>query len=692
MKKLLALLVLAVAPNFGQTAETLFLRAVLSPANEVPPVNLNASGTATIRAHVVRNAAGQIVSGTVDFIVDYNFPGAVELTGLHIHRGVAGENGPVVINSGIGGAAGNIVDEDGRGTINRSGQVLSSDANGVAALRGLFDNPSGYYVNLHSTVNPGGVIRGQLVVPQLLHLMTLLETRNEVPPVSSNASGVAAVTLMRTFDSAGAVNSAMVLFEVDFNLGGRKTLSGLHVHRERRGVNGPVVVNSGLTSRETADSGQGSLVFPVEVDVSRPAQLDIINEMFEDPSGFYVNLHTTEFPGGVIRGQLRRTDAMTFSMNLSPRNEVPPLSLDASAPSALHINTIRNEAGEVEAARVTFDVNYRFAGAATFTGLHIHNQVAGANGPVAIDSRLSATDPVQTETGFGNIYRSVLVNSTVGLATVNSLIANPERHYMNLHTSVNPGGAVRAQVGEPFSSPPAIGDAASAVLDRGQRNVAPGGWLSIFGQRFAHAATDYWAWEGLRLPNELNGVHVSIGGVRAPLLKVSPGQIDVVVPFETAVGRQPVVVHNAAGASQEFLVTVERFAPAIWRLGETGGQIVRVRGPAMDDIAFVTPESPARLGDLLVVIATGLGQTVPALQTGRVVPEAGLFSTAPVMADIGGRMIPAIASVALPGVPGTYATVVALLPGVGPGLQPFTLVMGGARSNTVMLPLQAVLP
>ena len=31
-----------------------------------------------------------------------------------------------------------------------------------ATLRGMLDNPAGYYVNLHTTVNPGGVIRGQL--------------------------------------------------------------------------------------------------------------------------------------------------------------------------------------------------------------------------------------------------------------------------------------------------------------------------------------------------------------------------------------------------------------------------------------------------------------------------------------------------------------------------------------------------
>ena len=44
------------------------------------------------------------LSASTDFNVTYRFPARFELTGLHIHSGRAGENGPVTIDSAISGA------------------------------------------------------------------------------------------------------------------------------------------------------------------------------------------------------------------------------------------------------------------------------------------------------------------------------------------------------------------------------------------------------------------------------------------------------------------------------------------------------------------------------------------------------------------------------------------------------------
>ncbi|MBI3682783.1 MAG: CHRD domain-containing protein [Acidobacteria bacterium] len=686
MTRILGLLVLSAFSLLGQRAETVFFRAVMLPANEVPAININASGTATIRAHVVRDASGVIVSGTVDFIVNYSFPGAVEITGLHIHNGPAGVNAPVTISSGIGGAAGNVADPTGRGTIVRSGQVQTSDANGLATLRGMMDNPAGYYANLHTTVNAGGVIRGQLQKPDVVTYLAVMATRNEVPPITTqNADGLSAITVMRTYDERGVMDSGQVIFEADYALESQKTLTGYHIHNGPAGVNAAVVVNTGLANQLSTASGRGSLLFPVEVDVSRQANLDVMNGLFENPEGFYANIHTTEFPAGLIRGQLRRTDQMSFPINMSPANEEPPVLINASAPSHVTVNTIRNPDGEIMAGRVTFDVNYRFPGPTVFQGLHIHNQVARQNGPVIIDSGLSANNTIETATGFGNIYRSVLVTSAAGLATLNSMVAGPERHYLNLHTQVNPAGVVREQTGVAFSAPPVVGDATSAVLDAGQRNVAPGGRMSVFGLRFAYAGTDLSAWEGRTVPMSLNGVEVTVGGRPAPVLKVADGQVDVQVPLDLPEGAQPVVVKNVVGASSSFPANVRRNAPAIWKLRYDAdlGQVIRAQ-----DITFITPDNPARAGDILVIIATGLGQTTPPLATGRVVPDEPLFVTAPVAANIGGRAVPSVLSVAAPGVPGAYAVAVVLPPGIPAGLQRLQLMMGDQASNTVMLPVR----
>ena len=83
----------------AQTVETIPFRAVLSPLNEVPPITgLDARGVGTIWVHIVRNAAGQIVSGSVDFRTSFRFGSPVNLTAYHVHGATAGNNGSVVID------------------------------------------------------------------------------------------------------------------------------------------------------------------------------------------------------------------------------------------------------------------------------------------------------------------------------------------------------------------------------------------------------------------------------------------------------------------------------------------------------------------------------------------------------------------------------------------------------------------
>ena len=105
MIKLLLALCAFGASVFAQSAETAVFVAALSPDNEVPAITgYAATGTAVLYAHAMRNAQGQIVSGSVDFVIYHNLPDTPTVTGLHVHTGSAGANGGVVINTGITGA------------------------------------------------------------------------------------------------------------------------------------------------------------------------------------------------------------------------------------------------------------------------------------------------------------------------------------------------------------------------------------------------------------------------------------------------------------------------------------------------------------------------------------------------------------------------------------------------------------
>jgi hypothetical protein len=76
---------------------------------------------------------------------------------------------------------------------------------------------------------------------------------------------------------------------------GTDTPVAAHIHRGGPNVAGPVVIP--LT--QPADGDPGAIGACVDVDDS------LASELLKRPSRFYVNLHTTKFPNGSTRGQLK---------------------------------------------------------------------------------------------------------------------------------------------------------------------------------------------------------------------------------------------------------------------------------------------------------------------------------------------------------------------------------------------------
>ena len=69
---------------------------------------------------------------------------------------------------------------------------------------------------------------------------------------------------------------------------------GAHIHKGPAGKNGPIVVT--LDTPNSGNAGSVSDCFDIPPDVRK----DILRR----PAGYYVNVHTEEFPGGAVRGQL----------------------------------------------------------------------------------------------------------------------------------------------------------------------------------------------------------------------------------------------------------------------------------------------------------------------------------------------------------------------------------------------------
>ena len=109
---------------------------------------------------------------------------------------------------------------------------------------------------------------------------TALSGANEAPgPGDPDGTGHARVTL----------NQGQGEVCYDFTVANVGPIVAGHIHRAPVGVAGPVVVP-----------------FPVATSLSGcvAADPELIKEIRQNPTEFYVNLHPADFPAGAVRGQL----------------------------------------------------------------------------------------------------------------------------------------------------------------------------------------------------------------------------------------------------------------------------------------------------------------------------------------------------------------------------------------------------
>jgi hypothetical protein len=150
----LAVVVLATAA--GATENRNFV-AVLSGGEEVPAVDTHAHGLAHFQLNQDGNElAFKLIVANIEDVV-----------ASHIHCGTEGVNGPVVAFL----YAGPVVSPDGilaQGTVTAADVIPRPDSpacpGGVATFDDLIAKmqSGGAYTNVHTVVNPGGEIRGEI--------------------------------------------------------------------------------------------------------------------------------------------------------------------------------------------------------------------------------------------------------------------------------------------------------------------------------------------------------------------------------------------------------------------------------------------------------------------------------------------------------------------------------------------------
>ncbi len=221
--------------------------------------------------------------------------------------------------------------------------------------------------------------------------------------------------------------------------------------------------------------------------------------------------------------------------------------------------------------------------------------------------------------------------------------------------------------------------------------IESGSWVSIYGTGLA-ATTRPWQasdFSGNNLPTTLDGVSVLIDGKKAAISYVSPGQLNVQAPTDTATGAVPVQVTNSFGTATGT-ATLQNYSPAFFTFQTRYAAAVH-----NSDGVYVAPAGsfgsaatsrPAQPGETLQIYATGFGPTTPAVPAGQLVGSAApLSNLTQLKVTIGG----VAATVQFAGIvaAGEYQINV-MVPQVPNGDQPILATIAGASSQTgVAIPI-----
>jgi uncharacterized protein (TIGR03437 family) len=136
---------------------------------------------------------------------------------------------------------------------------------------------------------------------------------------------------------------------------------------------------------------------------------------------------------------------------------------------------------------------------------------------------------------------------------------------------------------------------------------APNSIVSIFGSGLAWSSHGVTAADIVNntLPVELNSTRIYVMDSPAPLLYVSDGQVNFLVPANQLSGDVKIRVVREGVTGPEVTVTLVDAAPALFQTA--AGYAIA----AHLDNSVIAPGSPAQAGEIIVVYACGLGRTQP---------------------------------------------------------------------------------
>lgn len=230
----------------------------VSAAEVFPRTNSAATGSGQLTFNLVTGAVtgGVALSG-------------INATLAHIHNGIAGTNGPVIVDFVQSGS------DPNQWNVEDGGALTTEQVDALLAGQ--------LYVNVHSAAHTGGEIRGQIKPQGITLAIAALDGENVVPPVTNTADGFAAMTIN------GATNTATIHVRTT----AVDDATEAHVHNALAGENASAPL---LTLMKDPTAATHWLL--EQQSITQADRDALANDRL------YVDVHTPGAPNGALRGQL----------------------------------------------------------------------------------------------------------------------------------------------------------------------------------------------------------------------------------------------------------------------------------------------------------------------------------------------------------------------------------------------------
>ena len=299
----------------------------------------------------------------------------------HIHKGAPGVAGLPIIDLPPG---------------NPKQATTSLNAQNVAdLLAGLL------YVNIHTSANPNGEIRGQ-ILPGGGCFSANISGASQVPVSFNPGKGVGTFLLV---PPDPLTTTRKLVYDIEFSgLFAPETSSNIHKGAVK--VNGPIVEPLPLGSPK-----HGVL------DIEAQTAVDLLSGLL------YVNINSLALMNGEIRGQILPFGGGCYSATLSGSNETPPNASSAIGGGTFFLSPTTLTTTLKLAHVITYSTTL------TPTMAHLHTNPPGVAGPIAIPLPLSRP-----------------ISGTLTLTQQQAADLISGLYYVNIHSATFTQGEIRGQV------------------------------------------------------------------------------------------------------------------------------------------------------------------------------------------------------------------------------------------------------